>query len=135
MNEVPHASGTFEATTAPEGDPETADGISVGRWTVDKRFTGGLEATSVVKMQGAGTADGSARAYVALERVTGTLDGRRGTFLLTHVGSMTPGVQPQLAVAVAPGLSTGELVGLEGTMTITFAGADHRYDLDYTLGS
>ncbi len=128
-----HATGTFAVTVVPDGGPEVFDGISFGRWTVDKRFTGALEGTSVVQMQGAGTEDGTARSYVALERVTGTLDGRRGTFVLMHVASMTPGTLPRLDLSVAPGLGTGELTGLDGTMTITFAGDEHRYDLAYTL--
>lgn len=128
-----HATGTFAVTVAPDGGPEVFEGISFGRWTVDKRFTGALLGTSIVRMQSAGTEDGTAQAYVAIERVTGTLDGRRGTFVLMHVASITPGTPPRLDLCVAAGLGTGELTGLTGTMTITIAGDEHRYDLDYAL--
>jgi hypothetical protein len=73
-------------------------------------------------------------AYVAVERVSGTLHGRRGTFALQHSGTMTRGAT-RLTVTVVPDSGTGELVGLAGTMTIVITEAKHSYEFDYTLST
>ena len=70
--------------------------------------------------------------YVAMERVTGTLHGRSGTFVLQHSGTMTRGA-PQLSVTVVPDSGTGQLAGLAGEMTIKIADGKHFYKFDYTL--
>jgi len=85
-------------------------------------------------MLGAETAVAGSAAYVALERVVGTLNGRRGSFILQHNGTMSKGV-PALMVTVAPDSGTEQLAGLAGTMTIVIADGKHSYDLEYTLGS
>ena len=72
-------------------------------------------------------------AYVALELVSGTLSGRRGSFVLQHNGTMTKGV-PTMIVTVVPDSGTDELTGLAGKMTIVIAGGKHSYALEYTLG-
>jgi hypothetical protein len=126
------ATGTFDVKSSPDGRPETIDGLTIARITIEKRFRGALEGTSVVKMMAIGSDQTGAGAYVAIENVSGTLDGRTGTFVLTQKGIRTRDGQ-QLVVTVAPGLSSGELAGLSGEMTITIEGDDHHYDLDYTL--
>jgi hypothetical protein len=98
----------------------------------DKQFHGDLEGTSKLEMLTAAADSTGAGAYVALERVTGTLHGRRGSFVLMHSGTRTRDGQ-HLTVTVAPGLGTGQLAGLAGTMTITIVDKQHLYDLDYTL--
>ena len=70
--------------------------------------------------------------YVAIERVSGTLRGRRGTFLLHHRGVMTRGA-PDLSIAVVPDSGTGQLAGIAGRMDIVIAGGKHSYDFEYTL--
>ncbi len=75
--------------------------------------------------------DGSA-GYVAMEQVTGTLHGRRGTFALQHSGTMTGGA-PQLTITAVPDSGTGQLAGLAGTMTIEIIEGEHLYALTYTL--
>ncbi|HEX4574638.1 MAG TPA: DUF3224 domain-containing protein [Gemmatimonadales bacterium] len=127
-----HATGTFDVTLTPQGPPEQSEGIAVGRMTVDKQFHGDLEGTSKVQMLTAAADSTGAGAYVAIERVTGTLHGRRGSFVLMHSGTRTPDGQ-HLTVTVAPGLGTGQLAGLAGTMTISVVDKQHRYALDYTL--
>jgi hypothetical protein len=72
-------------------------------------------------------------AYVAVERVSGTLNGRQGTFLLHHRGVMTRGT-PDLSISVVPDSGPGELAGLTGTMAIVIApGGKHSYDFEYAL--
>ena len=106
---------------------------AVGRMSIDKQFHGDLEATSKGEMLTAmGTMKGSA-GYVAIERVTGTLHGRRGSFALQHSSTMARG-EPRQNISVVPDSGTGELAGLSGTMTIVIAaGGAHSYEFDYTL--
>ena len=83
-------------------------------------------------MLAAGTAVKGSAGYVAIELVTGTLNGHTGTFVLQHTGTMTRGV-PQLSITVVPDSGTGQLVGLTGKMTINIANGKHSYDFEYTL--
>ena len=106
---------------------------ALGRMSIDKQFHGDLAATSKGEMLTAmGTVQGSA-GYVAIERVTGTLHGRSGSFALQHSSTMTRG-EPRQNVFVVPDSGSGELAGLSGTMTIVVApGGKHSYEFDYTL--
>jgi hypothetical protein len=126
-----HASGTFEVKLAPQTSEAGAD-ATVGRMSIDKQFHGDLEGTSKGQMLSAmGAVKGSA-GYVAMERITGTLQGRTGSFVLQHSGTMTRGV-PQLSVTVVPDSGTGQLTGLAGTMTIKINEGKHSYEFEYTL--
>jgi hypothetical protein len=123
------ASGTFEVKLTPqEGTVET-----LGRMTIEKQFRGDLEATSKGEMLSAGTAVKGSAGYVAIERVTGTMQGREGSFVLQHSGTMTRGM-PHLTITVVPDSGTGALAGLTGKMAITIADGEHSYILEYTLG-
>jgi len=84
-------------------------------------------------MLGAGTAVEGSAGYVALELVSGTLHGRRGSFILQHIGTMARGV-PTMNVTVVPDSGTDQLTGLAGTMTIIIADGKHSYELEYTIG-
>jgi hypothetical protein len=100
--------------------------------TIDKQFHGDLEATSKGEMLAAGTAVKGSAGYVAMEKVTGTLKGRTGTFVLQHTGTMNRG-EPQLSVTVVPDSGTGQLAGLTGKMAINIADGKHSYEFEYTL--
>jgi hypothetical protein len=100
--------------------------------SIEKQFEGDLEATSKGEMLTAGSAVKGSAGYVAIERVSGTLHGRRGTFVLQHNGVMNRGA-PGLTVSVVPDSGTGELAGLSGTMSIDLSGGKHAYELTYTL--
>ena len=127
------ATGPFDVKVTPQPADEYADGATVGRLTLDKTFHGDLEATSRGQMlTGMSSVKGSA-GYVAIERVTGTLAGKRGSFILQHTGTMDRGT-PQLVITVVPDSGTDDLVDLRGTMTIDVAaGGAHSYGFDYTL--
>ena len=84
-------------------------------------------------MLGAGTAVEGSGAYVAFELVSGTLDGKRGSFILQHVGTMQRNV-PSMVVTVVPDSGTEQLTGLTGRMKIIIEGGKHSYDLDYSFG-
>lgn len=126
------ASGTFEVTLNPRASDDEIESATLGRLSIDKRFHGDLEATSKGEMLTAGTAVEGSAGYVAIERVSGTLHGRTGTFVLQHSGTMTRGA-PQLAITVVPDSGTGKLLGLAGRMTINIADGKHSYDFEYTL--
>jgi hypothetical protein len=122
--------GPFEVKLTPQAADESGAGL--GRFTIAKEFHGDLEATSAGQMVSAGVSGKGSAGYVAIERVTGTLGGRRGSFVLQHNGLMNRGV-PSLTIVVVPDSGTGELEGLSGTMQIVIAGGKHSYDFEYTI--
>lgn len=126
------ARGTFEVKLTPRPADEPSGGDSLGRLTIDKRFSGELEGTSRGEMLAAGTTVPGSAGYVALERVSATVHGRSGTFVLQHSGTMTRGAA-QLSVTVVPDSGTGQLTGLAGGMTIQIADGKHSYEFAYTL--
>ena len=128
------ASGTFEVKMTPEAMDDKAEGAVLGRMSLEKSFHGALEATGRGTMLTAGTSVKGSAGYVAIERVSETLHGRRGTFALQHTGTMNRG-EPQLTITVVPDSGTGELVGLAGKLGITIVDGKHSYDLEYTLSA
>ena len=129
---MPRASGTFEVKISPLTLNNSAADASLGRLDIDKQFFGDLAATSRGEMLSAGTAVKGSAGYVAIERVSGTLQDRAGSFVLQHTGTMNRG-EPQLSISVVPDSGTDELIGLSGTMTIKIADGVHSYEFDYTL--
>ena len=124
------ASGPFDVKLTPQAQ-EPEEDASLGRMTIDKQFHGDLEATAKGQMLTAGNPNGSA-VYVAIERVTGTLHGRKGSFALHHRGIMTRG-QPELTIAVVPDSGTDDLAGVSGNLSIEIIDKKHFYIFDYTL--
>ena len=126
------ASGPFEVKLSPLPLDDKAADAMLGRMSINKQFHGDLEATSRGEMLSAGTSVKGSAGYVAIERVSGKLGGRSGTFVLQHSGTMMRG-EPQLSVTVVPDSGTGELTGLAGTMKINIDGGKHSYEFEYTL--
>lgn len=128
-----HASGTFEVKLNPQKpDNKEAESANLVRMSIDKQFHGELEATGKGEMLSAVTDVKGSAGYVAIERVSGTLRGRSGTFVLQHSGTMTRGAA-QMSVTVVPDSGTGQLAGLAGKMTIEITDGKHSYEFDYTL--
>lgn len=126
-----HASGPFDVKVIPQDDK--SDDPLLARMTLDKQYHGDLDGTGKGQMLTASTDVKGSGAYVAIEKVTGTLNGRAGTFVLQHSGTMTNNA-PQLTITVVPDSGTGELKGISGKMTIIVAaGGKHSYDFEYTL--
>jgi len=122
------ASGTFEVNMT----PQEAD-MSVGRMTIDKQFQGDLVGASTGQMLMASSESvKNSAGYVAIEKVTGTLNGRRGSFYLQHNGVMTRGVG-ELTITVIPDSGSDQLVGLGGKMNIIIAEGKHSYEFEYAL--
>lgn len=116
--------------------PQKDEGIgdpTVARMAIDKRYHGELDGTGLGQMLASmGEVKGSG-VYVAVERIRGTLLGRKGSFAVSHRGTMTRDAQ-ELSIAIVPDSGTDELTGIAGTMTIDIKAGKHLYAIDYTLG-
>jgi hypothetical protein len=124
------ASGSFDVKVTPQDD-KSGDPL-LGRMSLDKQYYGDLEGTGTGQMLTAGTATQGSGAYVAIEKVAGSLKGRAGTFVLQHTGSMTGG-NFHLDVTVVPDSGTGHLAGISGKMNIIIApDGKHSYEFTYT---
>ncbi len=128
--------GLFDVKMTPQpAEPPVSGekaGASLGRMWLDKRYHGELDATAQGQMLSALTPTPGSAGYVAIEHVTGSLQGRSGSFVLQHHGLMDRGAQ-QLVIVVVPGSGSGELAGLTGTMGIRIAEGKHHYSFDGTL--
>jgi hypothetical protein len=125
------ANGTFEVTMISQ--PADSSGGPFARFLLDKKFHGDLEGLSKGQMLASGGPPSRLGAYMAFEEVTGTLAGRRGSFVLIHRGMMSDDGQ-HLEVNVVPGSGTEELAGIAGSLTIMVEGAKHLYKFEYMLG-
>jgi hypothetical protein len=130
---VTRATGKFEVKLTPQSqDKDPATGTALGRMSIEKQFHGDLEATSRGEMLSAMTSVPGSAGYVAIERLTGNLHGRAGTFVLQHSGTMAHGHQ-ELTIRITPDSGTGELTGISGAMTIHISGGEHSYEFEYAL--
>jgi hypothetical protein len=132
-----HAHGSFDVKITPQPpDNDVSKAANLGRMTIDKQFHGDLEGTSKGEMLSAMSADvKNSGVYVAIERVTGTVAGRQGSFVLHHTGIMDRG-QQHLTITVAPDSGTDGLKGITGTMNITITPeGKHFYDFDYQVAA
>jgi len=126
------AAGAFDVKMAPVPVHDESVGPQIGRFFLDKQYQGDLIGAGKGEMLSAmGNEQGSA-AYVAIERITGSLHGRSGSFVIQHRGIMTRGA-PDLVITVVPDSGDGELAGISGTMAIEIRGREHFYTLDYEL--
>jgi uncharacterized protein DUF3224 len=97
----------------PSAYDEPAEGPALTRIHVEESFTGDISGEGVAEFLQAAHADGPA-SFVGIERVTGAVGGREGTFLLQDAGT----VQNSVVSGdwfVIPGSGTGTLAGLRGT--------------------
>lgn len=128
------AIGTFDVKLNPLLQYNMSEDAKLGRMSIDKQFHGDLEASSQGEMLSAGTDVKGSAGYVAIERVSGSLHGRNGSFVLQHNATMTRGV-PYLNIIVVPDSGVGELVGLSGMMRINIADGKHTYEFEYTIAA
>ena len=126
------ASGSFEVQINPLEAFNKDEGCMLGRLSIEKTFKGDLEGTGKGEMLTGGDPKSGSAGYVAMEQGTGTLHGKKGTFLLQHNGSMNRGEQ-SLTVTVVADSGTDELVGLTGTLTIKIEDGKHFYEFEYTV--
>jgi hypothetical protein len=130
MSERQPAKGTFQVKRA--AVPAAFEAAGLGRHSLDKSFSGDLEATSLGEMLSAGGSVPGSAGYVAMERVTGTLQGRAGSFVLQHTATMNRGT-PSLTLTVVPDTGTDALTGLSGSMRIIIDKGQHFYEFDYEI--
>lgn len=123
-----HATGPFDVKVV----PQPSDDPSLGRMSLDKHYHGDLDATATGQMLTGGDFKTGSAGYVAMEKVTGTLKGRAGTFLMQHSATLNRGAQ-QLSITIVPDSGTGQLAGIAGKMDIKITEGKHLYELEYTL--
>lgn len=130
-----HAIGTFEVKTTPESQTAAAPGAyPTARLTIEKKFSGGLQGEAVGVMLSVGVPKpGEVAAYVAIDQFTGTVDGKRGSFALTHRATMSKNGKAVLEIQVVPDSGTGELQGIAGSLTVDASKGVHHYDFAYSL--
>ncbi len=126
------AKGSFEIVMTPAPAGEGAGRLSVGRMLIDKKYQGDFTGTGQGEMLSAGNPAAGSAGYVAIEHVTGTLNGRSGGFALQHNGVMHAGAS-NLAITIVPGSGTGDLFGIEGKLKLDIVDRKHFYEIDYTL--
>lgn len=125
--------GTFEVNLQPlENYAAGKEGINLGRMSIDKTFSGPLNATSQGEMLSAMATEQGSGGYVAIEQVVGELDGKKGSFVLQHYGLMTP-TSNSLLLEVVPNSGSDQLSGLSGKMAIRIEDGQHFYDFEYEL--
>jgi hypothetical protein len=127
-----HATGPFDVKLVPQPADEKTNDPLLARMSIDKHYHGELEATGTGEMLTGGDYKTGSAGYVAMEKVTGTLQGRTGTFLMQHSGTLTQGAQ-QLSITIVPDTGTGQLAGIAGKMDVKITEGKHFYELDYTL--
>ena len=126
------AKGSFTVQLKPVGEPDVVDRVSLGRLLLDKQFEGDLVGVGSGQMLTAMTPVEGSAGYVAIERVTGTLHGKAGSFVFQHTGTMDHGAQ-SLSITVVPGSGAGALAGISGTFTLRIADGKHFYEFSYEL--
>jgi hypothetical protein len=129
---MPTARGAFDVTMEPEPPYLEADGVSLGRATVRKRFSGDVVGEAEAAMLAAHTPVEGSAGYVAIDRFVGSVAGRSGAFVMQHSGIMAAG-DAELAVRIVPGSGTGGLEGISGTLQIDNVDGEHSYVLEYDL--
>jgi hypothetical protein len=125
------AKGSFDVSTKPV-EQDKAEGSILGRFSLDKVYHGALDATGKGEMLTVGTEVPGSAAYVATERVVGTLDGKAGSFALVHRGAMQ-GKDVSMVIDIVPDSGAGALKGITGRLVITVVEGKHQYALEYAL--
>ena len=129
---ISKATGTFSVKLELQPASPQADAAVIGRRSLEKSFHGDLEAAGSGEMLSVMTAVDGSMAYVALEKVSGTLAGKQGSFLLQHASQMVRG-QPFQSIRVVPDSATGDLLGLDGEMRIDVRDGEHFYVFEYSF--
>ena len=128
-----HARGTFEIETWDETPYDEQVGTKLSRTHVTKTFHGEIDGTSTAELLMAyGDVEGSA-AYTGFERITASVHGRSGSFVLHHTATSDASHGPPTAtLSVVPDSGTGDLSGLRGEAGISREpDGGHTFSLDY----
>lgn len=126
------AAGSFTVSMHPAAPTERAGSTTLGRMLLHKEYGGELVATGKGEMLTAVTDTKGSASYVAIEQITGVLQGRAGSFVVHHAGTMSGGVD-RLSIAIVPDSGTEQLTGIAGELTLRVVDGEHRYELLYSL--
>jgi hypothetical protein len=124
--------GSFAVSIKPQHKPDVTPGSSLGRMSLEKQFVGDLVASGKGEMLTAMTDTAGSASYVAIERVSGVLQGRRGRFVFQHSGTKAHGVQ-RLSTTVVPDSGADGLLGIDGALTVNLVDGKHFYEFEYSL--
>ena len=125
-----HATGTFEVKLTPQDDK--SEDKALGRMTIEKQWHGDLEGVSKGQMLTGGDLRTGSAGYVAMEKFSGTVQGRKGTFIFQHTATMTHG-KGDLTITVVPDSGTDQLAGISGKLSIRIEDGKHFYDFEYAI--
>lgn len=130
-----HAIGTFDVKTTAQAQTSAVNGmLATGRFALEKKFVGEMQGDAIGVMLSVGSPKpGEAAAYVAIDQFTGTVNGKKGSFALTHRATMTKQGRTVLEIQVVPDSGRGELQGISGTLVIDAREGVHHYDFSYSL--
>jgi hypothetical protein len=130
--ELKEATGTFEIQSSEDPAFDSTNGVDLTLVSISKNFDGPLKGESVMRMLKAVTAVPGSAGYVGIERFSGALEGRQGSFVCQHNGIMTRG-KPELTVAIVPDSGTGDLAGISGNLSIQMVDGHHHYTIAYAF--
>jgi predicted flavoprotein YhiN len=135
MAHTQRAAGTFTVQMTPQGTPSEAPAgaTPLARLSLDKIFSGDMAGASHGDMLTAVTPTQGSAGYVAIERFTGTVHGRAGSFVLQHSGTMSRQRGQQLAITIVPDSGSDALQGIEGRFLLKIENGQHHYELEYAL--
>lgn len=135
MTTTQRAVGTFSVQMKPQGESAAVpEGTTpLGRMSLDKTFSGDMAGSSAGEMLTAVTPTSGSAGYVAIERFTGTVHGKQGSFVMQHSGTMSKSGGQQLAITVVPDSGSGALRGIEGRFLLKIEPGQHHYTLEYRL--
>ncbi|MEM7708136.1 MAG: DUF3224 domain-containing protein [Pseudomonadota bacterium] len=126
------ATGTFDVSMTPASEAAEEAGVTLGQFSLTKTFTGDMVGNASGQMLTATSAVKGSAGYVAIERFSGTVHGKNGTFVLQHTGTMQ-GQSQALTITIVPDSGTGELAGISGTFKLQIDEGTHHYTLEYSL--
>ena len=131
---MPKATGSFQITSMSEDSYEDrGDGAKLTHSSGDQAFSGDIDGDGQVHWLMSYRPDGTAT-YVGLQRITGSVGGRRGSFVIDASGEFD-GAASRGTWSIIRGTGTDDLKGITGTGRFEAPGGPSAtYDLDYELG-
>jgi hypothetical protein len=124
--------GEFKVRAIPAEASSVMKELELMHLKFEKKFEGALNASGLVSMMGMMNKDIGSGGYVAIEKVSGILDSKTGTFFLQHSSSMNKGSSKQ-SISVVPDSGSGDLTGIKGDMKIDIMDGRHFYTFSYEL--
>ena len=127
------ARGSFQVTGGTEDPYDELDGgIKLTHASGGQSFSGDIDGEGEVHWLMLYRPDKTAH-FVGLQRITGSIGGRTGSFVATAEGDHD-GTGSTITFSIAPNSGIGELTGISGDGSlVTKGGPSGTYQLDYTF--